>query len=1062
MPTLFLAPTAKEARRAAWEFLQEERANAVTLGSKRADFLDPPLIFSEAGVAPAWRVLACDREEKGATRTIVAPRLVRAEAFFARSYASLARKRALSGADRFWVLQSAARRAGVQNREWESDLERIATRPEALKNAAHLIAGLRRAGLNRFPAAPGAEVFNALLGAYDARLDLLEAFDFEAAPALFPESAAKNRAFAFPRALIVDDLSTIAPALQLGLSALLERAEVVAATLIGEENSAALVGAVEFWKAQGADIRRVGDWQNSGARVAARILGQESRVERPSQLFLTPAHTPRDEMERIAAHIRAEVENGARPDDFALGCADFAVYEADARHAFAQSGVPLDWPLAPPLHASPLVRALLCALESGAQPLDVHALHDLFGDGTLRWQSEEKTLDARRLRAAGLAARHPELGDLAVTKAAFERKCAQLTQVARHDDAPNRAAIEAALLAGDLELVAEFEAFRAPLQKGCAASVWHAQVLEITNRLAAHWIEVDSAAGARAQNDLARFKTAVENVANRARGWDDERENEIWRSASEWMSWLEMEIESGAAREVEVARGGVRVAGIETSLIGARATFWCGLSERVWPRLAGNNASTRELEAILNAHQAAPLARATHTLSRGASENAALYLSHALYLDGQETPASPLVDDLRAAFPNAVWPALSASTSHHPATRRQVLQSWNRWIEAGNAAWLEPQKQLNTLSKLRAERRAGEIGVYDGVLGARGRDLMAERDQNRGGARLSGSDLEFYARCPIRYFFERVLELRHPERLDDDIDAREAGTLIHEIARVFIQTSALALQNGDFEAALAVLGEIARAECQKLPIRAILREAEWRRLMGFDGQSGPLARWLQLEISGGNGAWGAPMRPILHADAKIDGIGSGLEHRFEIELGGHKVKGFIDRIDISSDGAHLAIIDYKSGDIAGLPSWKAGDNGLHFQLAVYALAVKKLAFEGAAPRLAMAYLSLKRAKIARGIGQKGTLGKSCIGAKMLGDDAFEAWLDDVSARAARIGDLRGAGVFNITLQSPKDAKCDSCASKSLCGQHAPTQAARFDEHRGSPFVYLPLLREWET
>lgn len=1064
MSTLFLAPTAREARRAAHDLLRENRPAALS------DWLDPPLVFTEAIKATAWRDLA----RENASQTAPAPRLLRAEAFFARSHASLARRRALSGFDRMWVLQSAARRAATrpQNAEWETELSRIAAKRESLQSAARHIAMLRRANISQFPAAPGADVLNALLREYDARLESLEAFDFEAAPAVFALSAPENRAFAFPRALVVDDLIEISPALQIGLQTLFERAETVVATLVcgGEAENAALENVLEFWKGCGAKIVRTGDFQNARARVAARILGAEIEVPAPKNLFLTPAHTPREEMERIASQIRAELDSGAKPNDFALGCADLNRYEADARHAFEAFGVPLDWPLASPLMHSPLVRALVCALDSTSQKLDVHALHNLFGDGTAAWQNGEKRLDARRLRAAGLAARHLELDDIGAARAAFERKRAQLVREARHDDAPNRARLEAALAGGDLELVADFQAQREMLSGACTAKAWQTRVVEFCERLAAHWLETDSVAAKRAQNDLARFWVAIENVASRARGWDDASENEPFRSAADWLGWLKWELESGVtnAENVPVGGvkfGGVKVGGIDAANLGARGTFWCGLSEDVWPRSGQNSGASRELDALLNAYLAPPIARALHQLARAAGENEALYLSNARFLEGQETPASPLLDDLRAAFHGATWLQLPGING---ATPRAISLAWNGWFEAGQATFetaampMSEQKRLGSLAKMRTERRQSEIGVYDGVLGARGRELMELRDQNGSGARLSGSDLEFYARCPLRYFFERVLNLRHPERLDDDLDARASGTLVHAIARRFIASGVL--KNRDFDQCLETLGEIARAECDSLPIRPILREAEWRRLMGFDGQSGPLVRWLKLEIAPQNAAWSLDFQPLSHFDSAHFGLGDGLEFRFETEIGGHKVRGFIDRIDagVGESGAPcFAILDYKTGDVAGLPSWKNGDSGLHFQLAIYALALRSR-FPEPKPRLAMAYLTLKTAKIARGIGQIGVLSKACSGGKPLEDDAFESWLEDVSARAARIGDLRGAGVFNLSLQAPKEAKCSSCGSKSLCGQHLATQTMRSETHRDSPFFYLPATRGWDA
>ncbi|MBW3636896.1 MAG: PD-(D/E)XK nuclease family protein [Armatimonadetes bacterium] len=1048
VPTLFLAPTAPEARRAAWTHL--------TSGGALSP-LDPPLVFTGASGAAAWRELA----RAGVARAKTAPRFIRADQFFARFHGANARKRPIRGADRLWVLGGVLRRVAPQL----VHLERLAHSRDFLSGLGDWIGALRRVNLSEFPAAQGSDELNLLLRAYDTRLAALGAFDFEAAPTLFRPSAAQNRAFAWPRHLLVDDLLEITPALEIGLQALFERAEVVAATLVCpggvETENPALGRALAFWRECGAHVVRVGEKTDS-ARAAARVLGLETTVARPENVHLSAAHTPWDEMNRIAAHIRREVEAGARPDDFALACADLGGYEALARHAFAAHGVPLDWPLQPSLRRSPLVRGLLRAARSCRQSWNVHELHDLFGDGTLRLQSEALTFDARRLRAAGRAARHPELDDLEATRAAFEAKIAQFTRHPKNDDALRRAAIEAALAGGDLELVAEFATLCAAFSTSLSARAWQSRQFDLIERLAGHWLESEGEAALAAQNSIVRFKEAAERVVERAQNWSDE-DAESQRPAAEWMEWLEWEID---AAPMETAReewgGGVRV-GSASAPPSARAVFFCGWNEGVWPLATSHGplgARGRDIGAALRAGEASPIARSAHVLARAIGENKAVFLSYAAHIEGAETPPSPLLDDLRAAWPDASWPSLPPVEAQ-ASTRRAHLTRWNRFL--GSAHHDDAPAHLQTLAKMRAQRRATEnLGVYDGVLGARGQVLMESWLQSRGGAPLSPSALEMVARCPVRYFFERILGVGTEEEGDDDLDARTAGTLVHQIARDWVGEWKTPLGAEDFEPARERLGEIARRECEKLPLRPILREAEWHRLMGADGQSGPLVRWLRMEIAGGGGAWARDMRPLGCSEVRIEGL-HGLEQRFEIEIGGETIKGVIDRLDVSADGSQIAVLDYKTGDLSGLPSWKSGDSGLHFQLAIYALAARQLTRRmEPAPQLAMAYISLRRARVARGIGQEGTLGKGCVGALSLSDAAFEAWLDDVSARVARLADLRRVGVFNISLQSAADAKCANCGCKSLCGQHQPTQAARLEELRASPFFYAPQVREWES
>jgi RecB family exonuclease len=732
--------------------------------------------------------------------------------------------------------------------------------------------------------------------------------------------------------------------------------------------------------------------------------------------------------------------------------------------------VPLDWPRERPLRQNPLVRALLCAAQSCRSRWNIHELHDLFGDGTLQLHLGENRFDARRLRAAGRAARHPELDDLDSARAAFEAKIAQFTAHPKIDEAAARAAIEASLVAGDLEIVAHFQALCANFGEKIGASAWQIRFFELIESLAGHWLEIDEESSPEpaqivARNAIARLQGAIETVVERARGWSDGDE-EPERAASEWLRWLEAEIDAAPLQE-NVQHGGVRVGSASAPPTARHTVFFCGLSEGAWPASIPDGplgAQGREMGRILRVHESAPIARASHVLARALGEENRVSLSHAAFIGGRETPPSPVWDDLHAAWPGEKWPQLAPAEGGEIRSRRAFLTALNSYLNADSPAETsEPDfAHLQTLWEMRAQRRDSQMGVYDGVLGTRGRVLMEQWSELRRSNALSGSALEFYARCPLRYFFERVLGLGEDEEIDDDLDARAAGNLAHEITRAFLENWMTAFSGADFEAALQKLTQIVRAECDKLPLRSILRDAEFHRLMGADERSGPLVKWLQHEISLGNGAWLSEMRPLLHLPTGIDGVSTGLEHRFRIEIGGHELSGVIDRLDMAPDGSQIAVIDYKTGDVSGLPSWKAGDSGLHFQLAVYALAARHLTRHlDPKSRLSMAYLTLRRAKIARGIGQEGTLGKGCSGAKLLNDREFEAWLEDVSVRAARIADLRRAGTFNLSVQNAKDAKCATCGSKKLCGQHAPTQASRLETHLDSPFFYAPKLRVWE-
>ena len=784
---------------------------------------------------------------------------------------------------------------------------------------------------------------------------------------------------------------------------------------------------------------------------------------------LTRSHTLWDELSRIAAHIRRELDAGARSERFTLVLPSAASGDGPLQAAFAAHGVPLHLPFERPLARSPLVRRLLRVFEACRDEWNIHELHDLFGDGTLQLEG----FDAGRLRRAALAARHPSLSDLETARAALEKKLAEL-KTPRRDDPARRGAIEAALDADDLGAVARLKAACGACVGSESARVggyhWLGRLDDLMALLVGHWDQDESEAAALARAQIDGLRRAARAVVERAAQWseaDGHREDEEpQRRASEWLDWLRLECEI-APRAAANTRAGVRVTGALGSHDWSGTVFFAGLSEGAFPvpEVSGPLAVRgRELFAAKRLYSASPLARATHQLARAMSESDELWLSFPAFLDGRESAPSPLIEDVRALWENHLWPELASLETARPTSRAQYLARLSAWGEA-NPGELPPH--LQTLAAMRAGRRAIEtLGAYDGVLGPRGRELMALKAERTTPRPLTASTLELYARCPIRYFFERVLELGEDDAGEDDLSALEAGNLVHDILLQFHLAHKAPFSPDDFESSLRVLAPLARQGCEELPLRPILREAEWHRLMGLNGQGGPLWKLLHAEVLaavGGEGApWSAPTGPLANAGWKPQALRRGLEESFELQLGGETFKGVIDRIDVSRDGSLAVVIDYKTGDPASLPSLSSGDSGLHFQLALYALKAREFFVElPTPPRLAVGYLALRGGKWTNAVGQTGTLvptKKNYYTQKRaieLDDANWEAWLQNVTARALAISELIRGGTFNLSLRDAKDAKCAHCDFRPMCGQNEETQTARGDAHYASVEFYLP-------
>lgn len=385
--------------------------------------------------------------------------------------------------------------------------------------------------------------------------------------------------------------------------------------------------------------------------------------------------------------------------------------------------------------------------------------------------------------------------------------------------------------------------------------------------------------------------------------------------------------------------------------------------------------------------------------------------------------------------------------------------------------------RLSALDAMRCGRASlDELGRYDGVLGADARALLQPlllREDER--LVVSPSGIEGYARCPIRFFFERVLLVPDDGGTEDDLSRAESGDLVHRVLHAFRREWKTPLGLESFESAREALAQLTRRECDSLGLPPILRRAEARRLLGTPERPGSLVRLLRAECleadAQGRGVWAQALHPLLHlAAGRIESTskgdwtlahgGNGLEQAFRLPLRGALVQGRIDRIDASADGSLVVVLDYKTGSSSSLPSFAKGSDRLGFQLAVYLLAAGELVREWkSAPQMAASYLS-PRAGFAGWTAQSDDLGEA--GKNPMKGEVMQQWLADSRLQIERIASLIEAGTFNLSLRPAKVARCDGCACRALCGQNAQRQTARSGVHLGSNVVFLPERIEWDA
>ncbi len=194
-----------------------------------------------------------------------------------------------------------------------------------------------------------------------------------------------------------------------------------------------------------------------------------------------------------------------------------------------------------------------------------------------------------------------------------------------------------------------------------------------------------------------------------------------------------------------------------------------------------------------------------------------------------------------------------------------------------------------------------------------------------GHLRLSASQLSTYDDCPLRYAYEYGLGVRGEAGVHAAL-----GRLVHEVLAVFNDPEAEPIVPHTREGLRTLAEQRWRDDIARY--RPQVEEARRDYFTMLD-------TWWEAE--GGNDR----LAPEVLA----------VERRFEVEVGGHLLTGFIDRIDRADDGEGIRIVDYKTGKSEPRPDAVADD----VQLGVYHLAATRdpeLAALGPATQLRLLYV----------------------------------------------------------------------------------------------------------
>jgi ATP-dependent helicase/nuclease subunit B len=337
-----------------------------------------------------------------------------------------------------------------------------------------------------------------------------------------------------------------------------------------------------------------------------------------------------------------------------------------------------------------------------------------------------------------------------------------------------------------------------------------------------------------------------------------------------------------------------------------------------------------------------------------------------------------------------------------------------------------------------AARDSEEFTIWDGWI----RSGTPELDPRASGEPQSASRLEMLAQCPFRYFLRHVLKIEPPRELERDatewLDAMTAGSLLHEVFRVFFERITADGEKPDAAKHAALLEKLAGEQIalwrEKVPPASELAFGQRR-----DDILVACRTFLALEEAHCREVtprWFEVPFGLARADARA-AIASREPVRISVSAQeSFALRGSIDRVDEAADGT-FHVWDYKTGGTWRHKEKRGIHGGRQIQHALYAMALEVL---------------LGRAGLAGSVSRSGYFfpGRKGEGQRM------PMALDPRLTREVliRLFELLRAGAF---LHAADREDCRYCDYESVCGGPM-TAAPRAKEKLAR--ATLPALRAY--
>ena len=324
-------------------------------------------------------------------------------------------------------------------------------------------------------------------------------------------------------------------------------------------------------------------------------------------------------------------------------------------------------------------------------------------------------------------------------------------------------------------------------------------------------------------------------------------------------------------------------------------------------------------------------------------------------------------------------------------------------------------------------------------------DKLSDEEKNNLALRkhitYSITQLETYAKCPFRFFIERVLSLNEIEEPSEDVEAFEMGNLLHDILYEFYKTMTerktgiIGYSEEEALKALNTLFEIAEKKVNQSGFHSPFSFYEKERILGIEGkrEESILYSFYLAERE---------RNPQFIPSYFETGFGKSKNDEYAIidfSIEGINIGGKIDRIDVDKNDFKYKIADYKLN--GKKPKEEELFRGLSLQLPLYMQAAKELLEEKTGAEYTPASAEIYSLKPGKDFGSKPILPK---GSRTNYDKADEEKKDNLIEYNVNlintckekiiefVNDI-SSGKFNVSEHKDReDLVCRYCAYSSIC------------------------------